>query len=174
MSITAQELRQIMPHAGARAERYCSHLNTVMDRYEINTTERQAMFLAQIAHESGSLRYTQEIASGAAYEGREDLGNIEPGDGVQFKGHGFIQLTGRANHQKYADYKGMTLDEVLDYLQTDEGAADVAGWFWETRGLNEIADRGDFKLVTKRINGGTNGWQDRLAFYERAQNVLGA
>lgn len=171
--ITPAELRQIMPNAGNRAERYADHLNAVMDRYEINTPERQAMFLAQIAHESGSLRYTQEIASGEAYEGRADLGNTEEGDGMRFKGHGFIQLTGRANHQKYADYKGMSLDEVLDYLQTDEGAADVAGWFWFTKGLNEIADRGDFKLITKRINGGYNGWADRVAFYERAQAVLG-
>lgn len=170
--MTAEELRRIMPLAGNRADRYASHLNTVMDRYEINTPERQAMFLAQVAHESGSLRYTQEIASGEAYEGRVDLGNTEPGDGPLFKGHGFIQLTGRANHQKYADYKGMTLDEVLAYLDTDEGAADVAGWFWFTHGLNDLADNGDFKLITKRINGGFNGWVDRVAFYERAQSVL--
>lgn len=171
--ITPEELKQIMPNAGNRAARYADHLNTVMERYEINTPERQAMFLAQIGHESGSLRYTQEIASGEAYEGRADLGNTEDGDGVRFKGHGFIQLTGRANHQKYADDKGMSLDEVLAYLQTDEGAADVAGWFWFTRGLSELADRGNFLLVTKRINGGTNGYADRLAFYERAKQVLG-
>lgn len=173
MSVSAEDLRAIMPHAKQSSiDRFVGPLNDTMDGYEIDTPERQAMFLAQIAHESGSLRYTEEIASGEAYEWREDLGNTKEGDGVRFKGHGLIQLTGRANHEHYAADKEMSVEDVLVYLQTAEGAADVAGWFWHTKHLNEHADRGDFRRITKIINGGLNGWGARLTIYERAQDVL--
>ncbi len=170
--MTPYQLRKIIPYAGNRAELFAAPLTKVMEEYEINTPARQAAFIAQVAHESGSLRYTEEIASGAAYEGRSDLGNIEPGDGIKNKGHGLIQLTGRANHEAYAAYKGMTMEKVYDYLQTTEGAADVSGWFWKTRNLNELADVGNFIAITKRINGGTNGLADRQQFWERAKGVL--
>ncbi|HEU4770099.1 MAG TPA: hypothetical protein VFS77_22215 [Pyrinomonadaceae bacterium] len=176
--MTVQELARIMGCGLAAAQRWLPHLDATMQAYEIDSPERQAAFLAQVGHESMSLLYTEEIASGKAYEGRKDLGNTQPGDGRRFKGHGLIQLTGRANHEKYAQYKGMTLDAVLTYLQTEEGAADVAGWFWMTRDLNELADADAFEALSVRINGRNrktglpNGYEDRVTRWERAKEVL--
>lgn len=170
--MTLEELKKIIPYAGNRAETYYPFLVSAMEEFEINTPQRQAAFLAQIAHESGSLRYVKEIASGEAYEGRKDLGNVYPGDGVRYKGRGLIQITGRRNVLDCGLALGVDLTHRPELLETPELACRSAGWFWYSRGLNEIADRGDFKLVTKRINGGYNGYQDRLAFYEKAQEVL--
>lgn len=148
-------------------------LNLTMDKFQINTPKRQAAFLAQLAHESGSLKYVREIASGEAYEGRKDLGNTQPGDGVRFKGRGLIQITGRTNY----DHVGVALnyDFVKDpeALEKPGAAALSAGWFWFTRGLNEIADKDDFKKITKRINGGYNGLKDRADHWYRCQKALG-
>lgn len=171
--VTPDELRQIMPHAGDRAERFAEPLRRAMIEFEIDTPERQAAFLAQIAHESGSLRYVKEIASGEAYEGRTDLGNVRPGDGVKYKGRGLLQITGRHNYAQCGEALGLDLISQPDLLEEAENACRSAAWFWKDRGLNELADRGDFKLITRRINGGYNGYQDRLAFYSRAQKILG-
>ena len=114
MNITEEQLRYIMPGAGARAARYLKPLNVARDYFDISTPARQAAFLAQIAHESGQLRYKEEIATGRAYEGREDLGNNEEGDGVKFKGHGLMQVTGRANHEACAAALDMDLDDFLE------------------------------------------------------------
>jgi len=171
--VTLQDLQRICPTTRSQIlARYVNALNDTMREFEINTPEREAMFLAQVCHESGGFNYLEEIASGDAYEGRKDLGNTEPGDGRKFKGHGLIQCTGRHNHQKFAAYKGMTLDDVLEYLKTPKGAAEVSGWFWKTNGCNDVADRGDFLRVTKIVNGGTNGFADRQAYYQRATEVL--
>lgn len=172
--ISIDELRSIMPYATReRCEIFIDPLNETMAEFEIDANvARACMFLAQISHESGNLRYVRELANGDAYEGRADLGNTEPGDGRRFRGHGLIQLTGRANHQEYADYKQMTIEQVLEYLETSDGAANVAGWFWSTRGLNEIADAGDFRRTTKIINGGYTHYEERLAYYRRATKVL--
>jgi putative chitinase len=173
--ITLDQLRQIMPLARSRASRFLGPLNSTMARYEINTTVRQAAFLAQIAHESGSLRYTEELASGEAYEGRVDLGNTQPGDGVRFKGRGLLQITGRAN---YGDCSASLfgLRQVLIFhprlLTSPHYAAASAGWFWDARELNKLADATSFSTITRRINGGLNGYAERLAFYLRALEVL--
>ena len=143
-----------------------------MDEFEINTVERQSMFLAQIAHESGGLRYVRELATGEAYDGRLDLGNTEPGDGARYKGRGLIQITGRANYRDCGSALGVDLIGNPELLESPEFACRSAAWFWKSRGLNEMADRGDFKMVTKRINGGYNGYQDRLKYYEAAQRIL--
>lgn len=171
--ITLDELKQIMPYAGSRAETFLDPLNQAMQEFDITGPARQAAFLAQIAHESGSLKYVKELASGEAYEGRADLGNTEQGDGVRFRGRGLIQVTGRANYRDCG--AALSLDTLADpeLLEIPANAARSAGWFWRSRGLNELADKGDFKLITKRINGGYNGYQDRLSYYERAQRVLG-
>ena len=171
--ITAEELRQIMPDAGTRTITYRDFLQAAMDEFEINTPQRQAAFLAQIAHESGSLRYVRELASGEAYEFRSDLGNDSPGDVPRYRGRGLIQITGKANYQACGDALGLDLIADPGMLERPDLACRSAAWFWQTHGLNELADKGDFKLITKRINGGYNGYQDRLAFYERAQEVLG-
>lgn len=173
-SITLQQLQKIMPYAGRRAGTYLEPLNLAMWEFGIDTPMRQAAFLAQIAHESGSLKYVREIASGEAYEGRRDLGNTEPGDGVRFRGRGLIQITGRANYRDcslglYGDERLLQQPEIL------EGTVDAcrsAGWFWQTMNLNKLADIGAFRPITRAINGGFNGYDDRLAYYERAKAVL--
>jgi putative chitinase len=170
--ITLDELKQIMPYAGRRAEFYLDHLQSAMDEFDIDTPQRQAAFLAQIAHESGSLNYVKELADGSAYEGRKDLGNVRPGDGVRFKGRGLIQITGRDNYRDCGLALDLPLVDSPELLETPRNACRSAGWFWQSRGLNELADKGDFKLITKKINGGYNGYQDRVAYFTRAQQVL--
>jgi putative chitinase len=172
--ITLTDLQMIMPHAGRRAQIYLQPLNMAMDACEIDTPARQAAFLAQIAHESGSLRYVEEIASGEAYEGRASLGNTQAGDGVKFKGRGLIQITGRANYAacSVALFEDGRLLEQPELLEEPELAALSAGWFWKTHGLNELADEEQFRTITKRINGGFNGLDDRIAFWSRAREVL--
>ena len=140
----------------------------------IDTPLRQAHFLAHIGHESGHLRYNEELASGAAYEGRANIGNTQPGDGRRFKGRGLIQLTGRANYAAYGEAIGRDLLAAPTLVATDPAlAVDVACWFWETRGLNAAADADDIERGTRRINGGLNGIADRRAILARAKRVLG-
>ena len=117
------------------------------------------------------------MASGAAYENRRDLGNIEPGDGTRYKGRGLIQLTGRANYAEYDRTGGLKRDIETDpgQVATDDGlCVDVAGWYWDRKGLNALADRDDLETVTRRINGGLNGLDDRRRLLLRAKTVLPA
>lgn len=174
--ITLAELKKIMPHAGKRAEIYIAPLNAAMQEFGIaETPEREAAFLAQIAHESGEMRYVHEIASGEAYEGRKDLGNVEAGDGVRFKGRGLLQITGRANYAACStalfDYPSRLLTNP-ELLEEPENACRSAGWFWGEINGNALADKENFLLLTKKINGGTNGYSDRLAYYDLAKKVL--
>jgi putative chitinase len=106
------------------------------------------------------------------YEGRKDLGNTEPGDGYKFKGRGLIQTTGRANYAATGKALGVYLLSDPTLLALPDLAARSAGWYWRAHGLNELADVGDFKRITLRINGGTNGMDDRLARFKVAQEVL--
>lgn len=173
--ITLEQLRKIIPYAGIRAAVFLGPLNDAMDEFGIDTPARQAAFLAQIAHESGSLRYTREIADGKAYEGRADLGNTQPGDGPRFKGRGLIQITGRANYAAcskalYGDEQ--TLLERPELLEATVPACRSAAWFWWENGLSSLADAGGFRKITRVINGGFNGYDERLAYYERAREVL--
>ena len=178
--ITIDQLRAVMPHARKRAEVFIDPLNRAMAEFEINTPARQAAFLAQIAHESGSLRYVRELASGEAYDtGRlaERLGNTpeDDGDGERYRGRGLIQITGAANYSAcsaalFGDSRHLL--EHPELLELPDAAARSAAWYWQVKKLNELADAGDFLRITKRVNGGTNGLEDRLAYYERAQKVL--
>lgn len=173
--MTLDELKKIIPYAGPKAGVFFGPLNEAMARYEINTPARQAAFLAQIAHESGSFKYVREIASGKAYEGRKDLGNTQPGDGVRFKGRGLIQITGRANYRECSIALFGDPSILIDHpemLETVTCACDSAAWFWSSRKLNELADVGSFRAITRAINGGYNGWPERLALYETAKEVL--
>ena len=140
--------------------------------FDITTVERQAHFLAQLAHESDGLRTTVEYADGSAYEGRKDLGNTHKGDGRRFKGRGLIQLTGRANYA--AATKALSRDFVGHPERVAEfpAAADVSGWFWDTHGLNRHADRDDVEAVTRAINGGFNGLDSRVAYLASAKTAL--
>lgn len=170
--MTAEELHQIMPRARSRVETFLVPLNDAMEDYDINTPRRAAAFLAQIAHESGELRYVEEIASGKAYEGRLDLGNTEPGDGVRFKGRGLIQCTGRANYEKCGAELGLDLITEPELLSEPGNAARSAAWFWRAHGCNELADADNFRKITRTINGGLNGQADRLAYWEAAKEVI--
>jgi len=147
-----------------------------MEEHEITTPLRRVHFLAQIGHESGELRFRAEIASGKAYEGRPDLGNTQPGDGPRFKGRGLIQLTGRANYSEYGRSIGRK-EELLahpELVETDPVlCVDVAGWFWNRNKLNAFADADDLKTITKRINGGLNGLEDRERLLIRAKSLIG-
>ena len=118
-------------------------------------------FLAQLAHESGNFRYMEEIASGAAYEGRKDLGNVNKGDGVRFKGRGPIQLTGRANYRRYGQQLGIDFENNPEIVALPSVGLLVACKFWSDNGLNELADQDDVTTITRRINGGLNGFEDR-------------
>lgn len=189
MDITPEALKAILPYATRTdINKYANSLNIWMDIYDINkTVPRAAAFIAQIGHESGSLHYVRELASGKAYEGRRDLGNTKPGDGMKFKGRGLIQITGRTNYQAIDDAFNLNgkLMENPPLLETAQYAVRSACWYWDTRSLNEIADKPDdwttewrgkaynkFQWITIKINGGLNGYSDRLENYQRALNVL--
>ena len=171
--VTQSELQRIMPNlSSADAQRYLPHLNAAMAEANINTPARQAAFLAQLAHESGQLRYMEEIASGSAYEGRRDLGNTQPGDGVRYKGRGPIQLTGRANYRAAGQALGIDLEGNPQRAKDPDVAFRIAAWYWSSRNLNQYADAGNFSAITYRINGGYNGAADRNAYWRVAQGVL--
>lgn len=143
-----------------------------MQEFGITTAARQASFLAQVGHESGSLVYVRELASGKAYEGRADLVNVQPGDGVRFKGRGLLLVTGRSNYAACGKALGLDLLTKPELLEQTVSACRSAGWFWQSRGLNALADAGDQVRVSKRINGGENGLAERLALFAVAQRVL--
>lgn len=170
--VTKEQILKIMPNARTRIETFLQYINRYMADFEINTPLRKAHFLAQIAHESAELRYTEEIASGAAYEGRKDLGNVKPGDGKKYKGRGLIQLTGRANYQKYKEFCGYDVISSPELLAKPLGATRSACWFWKTRGLNALADLDDLRGITRKINGGYNGLASRTMYLARAKQVI--
>lgn len=172
MTLTQQQLITIMPNARAKAGIFLPALNAAMAEFGINTPARQASFLAQLAHESGQLVYVRELASGTAYEGRKDLGNTQPGDGVRFRGRGLIQVTGRTNYAACGKALGLDLLAQPALLEQTINACRSAGWFWQSRGLNALADAGDQVAVTRRVNGGVNGLAERLAYFKVAQKVL--
>lgn len=162
-------------------EKYLDGIRENAERWGIDTPLRQAHWLAQMAHESGSFRYVKEIWGPTAQQLKYEppsplarkLGNTELGDGLRFRGRGFIQVTGRANYTScsidlYGDRRLLT-EPML--LELDPAAS--AGWYWHMRGINKHADRDDIKAVTKAINGGYNGLADRQARLATAKRALG-
>ncbi len=173
MRVTEDQLKAIFKEGDPKKiPLFLEHINQTMEEFEINTPARIRMFLAQIGHESGQLRYTVELASGKAYENRKDLGNTSEGDGPRYKGRGLIQLTGKRNYS----LASLALDADLlgnpDLLSQPAMATRVSGWFWSNNNLNSLCDKDDFRKLTKRINGGYNGWEDRVKLYERACAVI--
>ena len=144
-----------------RARELALGANVHCPAHDISTPLRLAHFLAQLAHESGGFRYMEEIASGSAYEGRKDLGNTEPGDGKRYKGHGPIQITGRANHRLYGQLAGIDLESHPEIAAIPSIGMLTACLYWKRNGLNALADRDDTLSITKEINGGLNGIADR-------------
>ena len=138
-----------------------------MKKFGITTPIQRAHFLAQCAHESGGFKWVKEFADGSAYEGRKDLGNSQRGDGVRYKGRGYIQLTGRANYTKF---KGSVSDDIVanPILVEQKYVAQSAAWFWKTRKFNSFANDDSvatLKKVTKRVNGGYNGYEERKKYF---------
>jgi putative chitinase len=181
--ITDSDLQQIMPRLPqAKRELYLPFINKIMEIYEIDTPLRASAFLAQIAHESAELRFMEELWGPTEQQKKYEppsavatsLGNTQPGDGFRYRGRGPIQITGRANYKKYGDKLGVDLVGNPDLAATPQYAFSTAGLFWKSNGLNELADVQDFGAITKRINGGLTGLQERQKYYEIAKNALSA
>lgn len=156
--------------AGVRpsiATREAPYAEAAMVEFSITSQARAQMFLAQVLHESAGLAYFEEIADGHAYEGRRDLGNTHRGDGRRYKGRGPIQLTGRANYRWAGNLLGLALEEQPEMAARHPIGWRIAGLYWKSHGLNELADRGDFVTITRRINGGTNGMASRQMYLRR-------
>lgn len=139
---------------------------------EIDSTIRMAHFLAQICEESDGFCTTEEYASGASYEGREDLGNTIAGDGVRFKGRGLIQVTGRYNYTLYGKLLKLPLLTQPTLAADPATAIQIAAAFWTKHGLNTLADADDIESITKRVNGGLNGLATREIYLARAKAAL--
>ena len=139
MNITNDFLKQVMPASTeANRKKYLEWLNYFMSLYKINSDKKIAAFIAQIGHESGQLRYVEELASGKAYEGRKDLGNTQQGDGVKFKGRGLIQITGRFNYIQLSKDLGEDFIKTPELLSTPKYAVQSACWFWNKNKLNDL------------------------------------
>lgn len=167
-----------MPQATlANCQRFLKPINDAMAKYDISKPLRQAHFLCQIAWESGQLRYVEEIASGAKYEGRKDLGNTHTGDGRRYKGRGLIQITGRLNYRLYGVVIGKNMEDLTQrnwlLLLEPQYAADSAGWFWKSHFLNTRADRDEHTNITRIINGSTLTASKRLPYLRNAKIALG-
>lgn len=175
--MTPQDLSRCSGARIDRATEFLPFIEAAMSEFDIDTPIRQAAFLAQVGHESGGFHWTVELwgptLAQTRYEGRVDLGNINPGDGFKFRGRGLIQTTGRSNYSATGDALGVDLISNPEALAELELATRSAAWFWKAHGLNELADTGDFMRITRRINGGTNGYQDRAALYAVGCDVLG-
>lgn len=176
-----EQLKIAMPHATVKnLERAWLPLDQAMAKFQINNPARQQMFIAQLAHESGELRYTRELADGKAYDTRTDLGNTPAidGDGELTKGRGYIQITGTTNYIAVGKALGVDFMKFPAKLEEPYYAAMSAGWFWFSRGLNEVADvntEAAFLRVSIKINGKNrktglpNHWLERLAYWNLAK-----
>jgi putative chitinase len=202
-NFTPDQLAQIIPNNPYVTEWYDA-LSRILPDYEINTIPRVAAFLAQCAHESANftalkenLNYTaasltrtwpsrfppdiaekyahnQEMIANRAYCDRMGNGSESSGDGWRYAGKGLIQLTGKDNYTRFSESIETPVEQLPEYLGTFEGAVQSACWFWETNNLNQYADSGDILNMTKRINGGTLGLEERTKNYQHAVQVLGA
>ena len=156
------------------ANKYGAPLLAMAHKYGITTPLRLAHALAQILHESGALKYTEELASGAAYEGNKGLGNTQRGDGKRFKGRGLIQVTGRANYKRYAQFSGSDVVTNPERMADLPASVDSAGWFWRhgNGDCNNAADKDNLLAVTRIINGGTRGYADRQRKLKQCKSTL--
>lgn len=192
MIVTVEHLKAIAGIETKLMPDLAKWINHFCPTYEIDTAQEYAHFLAQACHESDHFKTCKEYASGKAYEGRSDLGNTQPGDGVRFKGRGIFQTTGRSNYLQLGVKKGQTnlFINSPEFLEQPEYAVWSACEYWKTRGLNDIANHADTDVLKKKrkgqlinvspieyisltVNGGYNGMEERKKFYERAKIVLG-
>jgi len=202
MQITADQIKVLYPQ-NKYPDDLAEVLNGAFDKYQINTVNRAAGFLAQCGHESNgftvlkeNLNYkaeglnkifhkyfptvesaqpyahNPEAIANRIYAGRMGNGNEQSGDGYKFRGRGAIQLTGRDSYTQFAQSMGVDLDTCIGDMETLDGALESAMWFWNTHGLNDICDRDNIVAMTKRVNGGTIGLEERIANYKKAKALL--
>lgn len=178
--IKIEQLNQLMPAApSATLASVIEPLNNTCAEFSINTPQRIAAFLSQLAHESGELRWMNEIWGPTEAQHRYEppsklaarLGNTQPGDGKRYRGRGPIQLTGRANYKIAGAALALPLEDNPDLVATPAVGIRVAGWFWHSKDLNTLADQNNYLGITRRINGGTNGLADRVKYWERAKAI---
>jgi putative chitinase len=169
------QLQAIMPKLDAgRANTVVKPLAAAMKEFDIATPKRQAAFLAQVAQESGQLRYLEESFTNLdAYENRPDLGNTRPGDGRKFKGRGPLMLTGRSNYKAAGQALKVDLEAKPELVAQPDVGCRAAAWYWKTQGLNELADRGDVRGITQRLHGDFAGLDARMKYYKQAKTALG-
>ena len=180
INVDAQTMREVAPHfSGELAVRQAAIINAVgevlaatLDAYQINTRLRIAHFLGQTCHESAGFRTTEEFASGERYEGRADLGNTKKGDGVRYKGRGLLQLTGRANYRDMGNILGVKLEDDPELAAEPVLSLKIACEFWKKKKINNACDLDDILAVTRFINGGTNGLDDRRGYTARAKAAI--
>lgn len=178
--VDAQTMREVAPRfSGEIAERQAQIIASAgevlaptLDEYGINTRLRIAHFLGQTCHESAGFRTTEEFASGDAYEGRRDLGNTKPGDGRRYKGRGLLQLTGRANYRALGKTLNIDLENNPERAGEPALSLRIACEYWKSRNINAACDRDDLITVTRLINGGLNGLEDRRNYTSRAKAAI--
>jgi putative chitinase len=175
--VTPETLASCLSIPVAHAQVWADPLSAAMALYAIDSPARQAAYIAQVGHESGRLVYVRELwgptLTQRRYEGREDLGNIHPGDGFKYRGRGLIQVTGRTNYGRCGAALALDLLTHPELLEQPDNAALSAAWFWTAHGLSTLADAGEFETITRRINGGLNGLKDRLNLWKSARKALG-
>lgn len=173
-NITPEFLRTVAgaPVSKTVTDGLIEFLPEYLERYELNTQLELAHFLAQAAHESDHFRTLQEYASGAAYEGRRDLGNVYPGDGRRYKGRGIFQLTGRANYTTMSKKLGVDLVNNPGLAATPEISVQTALEYWKSRNLSKWAKEDNVEQVTKLINGGYNGLKQRRIHLQKAKRAI--
>lgn len=171
--LTAEMIKQIVPNSKMEiVGPLVQYFNMYAEKYAINTYWRIVHFIAQAAHESAHFRTLEEYASGEAYEGRKDLGNIHPGDGKRYKGRGIFQLTGRTNYRNMGNRLGVDLENNPELAETPKISVLTAMEYWNSRGLSAYADRDDVETITRKINGGLNGYEDRKKYLAKAKTVI--
>jgi putative chitinase len=180
INVDAQTMREIAPtFSGANAQRQNAIIAAVgevlaktLQAYAIDTRLRISHFLAQTCHESAGFRTTEEFASGKAYENRLDLGNDQVGDGPRYKGRGLLQLTGRANYRSLGKILGIKLEDLPELAAEPVLSLTIACEFWKKNCINDACDADDVVRVTRLVNGGTNGLDDRRALTSKAKTAI--
>lgn len=175
-SVTKKQLSQIWKvDESLISDSLLVDLNSCTSKFKINTISRLRHFISQCSHESGAGKWMKELASGEAYEGRKDLGNIQNGDGPRYKGAGFIQVTGRYNYQKFANFiQDQKVMNGVNYV-SEKYPFTISGFWWMTNKMNEVCDSGaTCRQVSTRVNGRdpANGLADREKYYQRCCEVF--
>jgi len=175
--MNVDQLKQICPTVKS-SELWVPVFNELLPQYELNTINRQAMFLAQTLHETAGFKFLREIWGNTKwqvkYEGHKGLGNIHPGDGKKFLGRGLIQLTGRFNYQAFSDWlKDPEIMTHPEIVETPSFAVLSAIWFWQKNKLNKFADSDNIEGCTRVVNGTKMlGLEERKKYYDRGKQFL--